>query len=204
MTSKLFNVGSLLIAALFVVGCGDENPTSEITNRVKAPKLMQTWGGECIESEILQLSGRMFLEFDGNNLKQVHEFYNSSDCNSPAARLVYEGEVNVRDAEPSGAYPLDVTFKKSELVALNETGKDALEAVNFCSVETWNVNQPVTVNQNQNCPLKAMPATEYHRSLVEGDKLFIGEFVLGEGVSEPTERPTISRDSALTKVDRDF
>lgn len=189
---------------LFLAGCGEDSPTKDAENLVKAPSLMDTWTNECKESEILELSTRKYIEFSGNNFVQLHEFYSKSDCQSPAVALTYRGTFTLGEKENTGAWTVDSTFNTAQVTALNAFGQKVLETAKFCGIATWPINQAMTVGNQENCPVKSVPSIEFNRALVESDKLYLGNSSLTNGVRNPNERPNIERDNVMTAIDRNL
>lgn len=196
-----------LVAVALVSGCGDE--VKEIEQQVKYPEMMATWAGSCTDDPIFDsASARRYYILSGNSATEVLELYSDGDCQQPAIRLNYEGDLTVEGDTPNvpGAQRVRIVERQATLESLSSSGSDLLQAVNACGSEAW----PVGVKRNVsaqagdvNCPISSVPIHKETLVKIEEDSLFFGSTWL-EGNDIDNALTEIDRGSPFQRVSKDL
>lgn len=191
---------SMGVAALS--GCG-----KDLKQATQEPRLMKVWEGQCATSDLLRLSVKPYFKFSGSEYKEVHTFYSEANCVGEAVDLTYRGEFTIRD-EVAGARKVDFRFDHVEVTALNQKGKDTLEAVKFCGTPTWELGKNVVLDGKTGgvtCPLRTVPTGEFNIYAFENEKLFLGKAGLRGGPTKEADRPTsVDRDQVFVPSGRNL
>lgn len=191
---KTFALISVGVAAA-LLGCGaDKN----LKQSAAEPTLMQTWEGACASSDLLDLSLRTYFEFSGAGYKEVHTFYSEKDCRGEAAEVRYTGALTLREQAPNGLRNVDFRFDKVDMTVLGPKGKEILEKVKFCGIESWAMGPAIDLTGKTGtagCPLRKVPTGEFNVTAVENNVLFLGKSGLRGGADVEKDRPTeVERD----------
>jgi hypothetical protein len=197
-------VALTVLTSFFAAGCG--STIKDAKQRFEEPLLMNTWEGKCAKSDLLDLSEKPYFKFSGNFYQEVHTFYSDADCVSPAVDITYKGELMLHEANPEKIRKVDFRFDHVEVAALNPAGKDVLESVGFCGVDTWEVNKAVNLEGKTGtltCPLRTVPTGEFNLFKLDSEVLYLGKSGLRGGTTTEGSRPTaIETDRPYTKSTR--
>lgn len=169
-----------LIAGLSVfamVGCGDDAKEA-LGNVTEDASLQGRFVEECGSSELLNLSERNALMFQGNDFTRTQSFFTSADCQEEGAKIDYQGTFTIDpDALPnSEAGSIDIKVEKAVLTINNETAAEALSAIGFCGIKEFPVGQEITIEgkgTEGTCPLMNLPSERFGAYKVDGDKLYL-------------------------------
>ena len=169
---KLLSLSSVTL--LLAAACG--GPVKDaVVQTFSEPKLMTTWESKCTDAgEVLKLSEKTFLKFNGAGFERIQSFYSTDKCGAdkPANEAVVAAEVRYKgsflltnNAIPAnGAKLIDYKIDQAKVVALNDAGLKVLNETKLCGHENFQLNQEVDLTSESaggTCPLQTAPSVAY-------------------------------------------
>lgn len=182
LTSMELGLAVLTASSLMVstTSCG-RDAEEAVANVVEEPGLQGDFSGPCKASEILDVSQRETMKFEGNSFESVTIYYTNANCSSAseAGRLVYSGTFEIDDeAVPGDANGLNVEITSAEVTPLNDTVMNMMSSANFCGIDRFEQGKAVELQSKTNlmtCPLKSLPGRFYGAYQIRDEDLFLSE-----------------------------
>lgn len=178
-------IKSFLISIFSLVMLAGCQQAKEVAQDIKAhaenPEIMGKWAQEkCVNTDYFGSpikATRKIYEFVGTKFTETEEFYSNPDCTEAAGNFTYHGHFKVGDPVNGQIRELTLNYDEAVITPTNDTGREILNALNFCSKKDWAVNQSVNrsaQSQDTLCPLYSVPTVRNDVFLVENGKMFFG------------------------------
>ncbi len=192
-----------------LASCDDDNPIAEAVDEVEETaelqQLQETWQAPCAESSILNASSVEKITFEGTDFTKTMTISSDSSCSSAEGVVTMTGDFSIDEtsADSDAVYNLDLSYQQMKITLNNETAVDLFNAVNFCGVEDWKVNEEVVIESSetsQDCFISELPKTEYGKVEVDDseDKMYLS----AEFTDAAEDRPeTVDRARVYSEVD---
>jgi len=192
-----------------LASCDDDNPITEAIDEVEETaelqQLQETWQAPCAESSILSASSVEKITFEGTDFTKTMTISSDSSCSSAEGVVTMTGDFSIDEtsADTDAVYNLDLSYQQMKVTLNNETAVDLFNAVNFCGVEDWKVNEEVVIESSEtseDCFISELPKTVYGKVEVDDseDKMYLS----AEFTDAAEDRPeTVDRARVYSEVD---
>ncbi len=200
MTIKktLLTLASGALAATLITACGDDN--TEIPF-VQEPELNGRYTNEnCVNVGVgsVGLSYQETLRFETpDKFTRYQDYFLNADCSGdPEGVAQAEGTYNVdNDGAPdSEGGAMEIMVDQAFVTAQSEGLADALSAINYCGVESYQAGQKEEVSPNNSdnltCIVQSIPNTLYGVYSLNGDTLYLNDGGVSEMSESQEDRPS--------------
>ncbi len=188
--------------------CDDDNPISQAVDEIEEvselQQMQEKWQAPCSDSSILSASTTENVTFSGKDFTQEYLISSDTSCSTIEGVVTYNGNFEIDESNNGqDSYDLDLSYQEMKVLLNSETAVDLFNAVNFCGIEDWQINQErvvVSTETGANCFIDKLPKTLYGKVLVDDseDKMYLS----AEFTENPEERSeTVDRAKVYSEID---
>lgn len=193
---KWFIAVFAVIVGVFA-GCDKKDPAQVANNLTEQPNMNGTFRSACAGSDIVGLSVREKLVFEGNKFTREQNFYETEDCSEKEAggSIILEGNF-VLDADglpQSEGGSLQLDLQKAFIAPGANFFVTALNTLGLCGRDDYAVGVKTEVTNGSDdlsCPVKKVPQTVFGAYRLDDRKLYLNEGGLGEMSETKDKTPT--------------
>ena len=197
----------LAIVCTFSACISDSNSSSDPDSNSNpgqgsTDELQGSWSTECFLAP--NSSGDIYYKnevtFSDGEATYKWSDYLDEDCSvldySFMERSTYTigKELELEDA--TKVFEIDYTSLRHSILTTDEDLQDGFSSSSFCGISNWDLNDWYDVT---NCEELEMPATIVDIYMVDGDKLFVGDFEGYESIESYEVRPSKLYEEVYTK-----
>jgi len=187
-----------LILPLALLGCKDDDDTTEIGQNIQATpdELRGTWKSDCVGSDVLNLPAtqREYVFNAIGDFDRVERFYSDSGCQNLVATYKVIGTVEAKGHNPESSDPevnmVNFTVNNAMLTVNSDTIIDALNTMKLCGKADWALNQETEVT-NADCEGSRIGkgSVQFDSYDVRDGQLYLGQKFLFLSKDDASARP---------------